>query len=88
MCREGIVKPEMLKYIAINMFGPAFVLITHYDYFRPIVMNHISVNMRDKWRKKIESLEVIGGVLDDLLNLDLSASIVPKLILRDGTFFI
>jgi hypothetical protein len=88
MCREGIVKPEMLKYIAINLFGPAFVLMAHYEYFRCIVMNHAPAKLREGWKEKIDSFEIIGGVLDDLLNLDLTTPTVPKLILRDGIYSI
>lgn len=78
MCQQGVVKPEMLKYISLNVFGPAYVLMTHYEYFLRVLKKHAGKDLNEKVQQA-EALKSIGGVLDDTINMDLSPSSRPEL---------
>ena len=78
----------MLKYVSINLFGPAYVLMVHYEYFLRVLKRHACKDLNEKIRQA-ESLGFIGGVLDDTTNLDLSTSNCPELIkIGDGKYII
>jgi hypothetical protein len=61
----------MLKYVAIRIFGPAYTLMVHYEYFAKLVLGHGSPGLHKKLSKAVMGLSTIGGVFDGVLNLDL-----------------
>lgn len=77
----------MLKYVAINLYAPCYVLIVHYSYFLKVLKKHAGKDLA-KFVKEAESLAFIGGVLDDTVNLDLSEPTRPELVKVNGKFLI
>jgi len=77
----------MLRYVSVNLFGPAFVLMIHYEYFLKVLRRHAGKALADRISQG-EALTFIGGILDDTLNFDLTPSSRPQLVKVDGKHII
>lgn len=51
LCREGVVRPQMLKYIAVNLFGPAYTLMVHYEWFLEVLKKHAEKDLAGRVAK-------------------------------------
>lgn len=88
LVRQNVVKAEMLKYVAISIFGPAFTLISHFEYFGRIFENHSKDLLKKSHTSLVRNLNVIGGVLDSTINLDVTEGKLPRLIKQGDKYVI
>jgi hypothetical protein len=78
----------MLKYVAINLYAPCYVLIVHYSLLPQGTEEACWQGSCPSSSRKQKSLAFIGGVLDDTVNLDLSEPTRPELVKVNGKFLI